>query len=290
MRIAIDPGHGGDDPGAVAGGVKEKDVALAYSQELAAELAARGHEVMVTRVDDSFVGLSLRAHRSNDWGADCLVSIHANAASNVAANGAWVIYDDRSAPEKGPALARAIFDALRVLPGLEDADDDVEVFADRTAWVGHRDLTVISKAAAPAVLVELGFMTNAADLAQMLRKQDMADICVAIADGIEAWAGIEPVPVVDIEGDEPGETEHLPLGDRRNPIPHPKMVHPLHRPAAEVARPGESMGELLRRTGEAIAQPILRSLWNGLIGWIERRAIEEVDEALDRITGTPERR
>lgn len=283
MKICIDPGHGGNDPGAVAGEVKEKDVVLKYAQELAAELRTRGHEILLTRVSDNFVGLSLRAQRSNEWGADCLVSVHANAASAAAANGMWVIYDDRSARDKGPALARAIFDELRMVPDVEDADEDVEVFADRTGWVGNRDLTVISKTRAPAVLVELGFLTNPDDLAQLLEREDMADIAVAIADGIEAWGGHEPTPVVDIQGDEPGEGGYRPQRQ-----PGRERAHPLRRPVSEVARPGETSADFLVRVGRGAREllgPFARMLWDRLLETVLARVEDATDDVLDRVFG-----
>lgn len=73
--------------------------------------------------------------------------------------------------------------------------------------------------------------------------------------------------------------------DRRNPIPHPGKVHPLRKPVAEVAKPGESTREFLLRTGAAITQPVFRAIWNMLVRKIEERAAQEVDEALDRVLG-----
>lgn len=188
MRIFLDPGHGGHDSGAQGpDGTREKDLVLSYAQNVRVRLAAAGHDVKMSREDDTFVPLSSRARAADTWGADCLVSIHANAASAGAANGAWVIYDDKTDPGKGKALARAIFDAMEAVPDIADEDPAEEVYPDGTGWVGHRQLTVISATRCPAVLVELGFLTNAGDLSQLLDPVEHAKVAEAIRQGITAW-------------------------------------------------------------------------------------------------------
>lgn len=188
MRVAIDAGHGGHDSGAVApDGTEEKDIVLEYARTLSEALARVGETVKLIRVNDDFIGLSLRAYRADDWDADCLVSIHANASSNESANGAWVIYDDKTSDENGKALARFIFDEMDRVPGVGDRRGQPDVYPDGTGWVGNRQLTVISASQCPAVLVELGFLTNPADLADLKDPDKMNRICNAIATGIRLW-------------------------------------------------------------------------------------------------------
>lgn len=256
MRIVIDAGHGGHDSGAVApDGTQEKEVVLLYARDLCELLKADGHAVLMTRTADEFVGLTERAVKSDRWGADCLISIHANAASAEAANGAWVIYDDRSQPQNGLALARDVFDEMIKVPGIGDADPDREVFPDGTGWVGHRQLTVISETDAPSILVELGFLTNPEDLADLLKPQVRSAICDAIRNGAHIWGvgkGLDvPMedPVIDLEGDEPTV----------EPFPIPERVEALfRRPAPQVvqtyAKEGESFWCLLVRGLEAARQ------------------------------------
>lgn len=76
------------------------------------------------------------------------------------------------------------------------------------------------------------------------------------------------------------------IEDRRQPIPHPGKVHPLKRPAAEVALPGESVEGMLVRIGGALGM-IGRMALSVVLAQLEKRAAEEVDEALDRVLGNP---
>ncbi len=82
--ICIDPGHGGNDPGAVGCGHQEKQIVLDTSQRLRSKLQGAGFQVVMTRDNDSAVGLTARANYANSQGADRFVSIHANSAAQVA--------------------------------------------------------------------------------------------------------------------------------------------------------------------------------------------------------------
>jgi N-acetylmuramoyl-L-alanine amidase len=82
-RIVLDPGHGGNDPGAIgSAGIKEKDVTLDIARRVAPLLAKDGLSVVLTREDDRFIPLEDRTARANAFGADVFVSIHCNAAEN----------------------------------------------------------------------------------------------------------------------------------------------------------------------------------------------------------------
>ncbi len=79
MRVFIDPGHGGQDPGATFNGLVEKDIVLQISMRLVARLKKMGHECLVSRGGDYFVPLSQRADMSNQWKAQAFLSVHLNA-------------------------------------------------------------------------------------------------------------------------------------------------------------------------------------------------------------------
>jgi N-acetylmuramoyl-L-alanine amidase len=145
--------------------VREKDVALTWSLELATELRARGADVLLTREDDRYVFLTERARLANRWGADVFVSMHANAAVNPAANGAWLLHCDGST--RGEEIARRLFQNAGCLPGWLDADPAEEVYPDASGWTDNRRLTVLRETRMPAVLVELGFLTHAGDLEEL---------------------------------------------------------------------------------------------------------------------------
>ena len=92
-RVVIDPGHGGEDPGAIGKkGLKEKDVVLAVSAELRTLLAAKGLEVIMTRESDIFIPLENRPVIANQQKADLFVSIHANANRNRKKKGVMAFY------------------------------------------------------------------------------------------------------------------------------------------------------------------------------------------------------
>ncbi|MED4860148.1 N-acetylmuramoyl-L-alanine amidase [Bacillus atrophaeus] len=83
-KIMIDPGHGGKDPGAVANGLKEKDLVLTIAKKTKKILEDQyGVTVRLTRSNDTFIELSERARLANNWGADYFVSIHINAGGGT---------------------------------------------------------------------------------------------------------------------------------------------------------------------------------------------------------------
>ena len=80
--IVLDAGHGGDDPGAINGSLKEKNVVLSIAKKAGKELQGRGYKVYYTRSKDKFINLRDRTKYANDKAADLFISIHANAAPN----------------------------------------------------------------------------------------------------------------------------------------------------------------------------------------------------------------
>ena len=102
-KVVIDPGHGGDDPGAVGrAGLREKDVALDVSQRLAKSLRKSGVKVVMTRRTDVFVELDERVAVSNREAPDLFVSIHVNSVPSSRPAGALTLY-----PDDGPKDGRA---------------------------------------------------------------------------------------------------------------------------------------------------------------------------------------
>src|SRR5690554_4010212 len=84
-KVFLDPGHGGSDPGAVANGLKEKDLTLKIAKAAEKYLKEKyeGVTVKMSRTGDSYPSLSARAKAANDWGADYFVSIHINAGGGT---------------------------------------------------------------------------------------------------------------------------------------------------------------------------------------------------------------
>lgn len=170
-RVCIDPGHGGHDPGAVGGGVKEKDIALSVAKQIGAYLEVWGYAVMLTREDDTFVSLSGRAAKANSWGADLFISVHCNSAGDESANGVEVYHHER-ASEAAQDAAELIYTKLVAISDL------------RTRGIKEADFAVLRETKMPAVLVELGFVSNPGDLAKLTDSAWQDDAAKAIADGI----------------------------------------------------------------------------------------------------------
>lgn len=184
-RICIDAGHGGEDPGAVAGDLRECDLVLPYAIELAYLLRARGHQVLLTRTTDALVSLAGRAQASNGFAAEAFISIHANASADPAARGAWILHAAGSV--LGWRLADRIFTELERIPGLTDGSGGRKALPDESPWVAGRRLAVLRRTYAPAVLLELGFLTNPSDAERLARPQTQSEICRAICEGTELW-------------------------------------------------------------------------------------------------------
>ncbi|MCD8241432.1 MAG: N-acetylmuramoyl-L-alanine amidase, partial [Lachnospiraceae bacterium] len=172
--IVLDAGHGGSDPGTSAGGTDEKDLNLTVTEFLGEELAEAGARIYLTRSDDTEVALSDRAAYANELEADLFVSIHCNYLENDASIQGMECYSLASS-EEGALLAQSIADAA-------EAKEEIAVHDTRTA-----NYKVLRETKMTAVLVELGYMSNTAEL-ERLRDEDYQTLLAeAIAEGIVTY-------------------------------------------------------------------------------------------------------
>ena len=171
-KIVIDPGHGGKDPGATGGGVQEKAVVLNVAKKIGAFLEAKGCTVMLTRETDVFVELSDRARMANAAQADLYVSVHCNSVRDNARATGMEVYHYTRASEASKRAARVIYDRLLPASGLKGRG------------VKANNYAVLRETAMPAVLVELGFISNPSDRAKLTNFAWQDDVAQAIADGI----------------------------------------------------------------------------------------------------------
>jgi N-acetylmuramoyl-L-alanine amidase len=181
--VVIDPGHGGIDPGAVANGLLEKDVALDVSLKVA-DLLAKRDDIMSLVTHEGKIGagqelgLFARCVYANRQAADVFVSIHGNAAGNFAAWGHETFHYPGSI--HGSRLARSLFSAIR--------HNMTEI---QPRSVKEANFQVLRDTAMPAALVELGFLTHEGD-ADFLRKEPFrAKYAAAIASGILDFLGLD---------------------------------------------------------------------------------------------------
>lgn len=176
-KIVIDPGHGGKDPGATGGGVQEKAVVLNVSKKIAAFLEAKGCTVMLTRETDVFIELSDRARMANAAKADLFVSIHCNSVGSNARVSGMEVYHYTRASEAAKRAARVIYDHLLPVCGL------------RGRGIKPQDFAVLRETAMPAVLVELGFISNPSDCRKLINFAWQERAAEAIAEGIKESVG-----------------------------------------------------------------------------------------------------
>jgi len=175
FKVVIDPGHGGPDPGAVGiAGLRETDVVLDVSLQLARLLQSRGVEVVLTRTTEVDVDLPPRVALANSSGADVFLSVHANALSMMRpdVNGIESFYFE-PAGNRARSLAAAVQQQmLAISPGSPDRGV-------RTAR-----FFVIRRTVMPSTLVEMGFVTGALDAPRLMDANFRRRMAVALATGV----------------------------------------------------------------------------------------------------------
>lgn len=173
--VVIDAGHGGHDPGGIAGQrYPEKVAALDVALRVKARLLAAGHRVILTRSSDTFIELSRRVDFSNRSPRQAVfVSIHFNAAPNSDARGIETYYYSK----QSEPIARSVHHRVVAASRSEDRG------------IRKARFYVLRYNRRPAILVELGFLTNPREGAQIFKsashRQALAN---AVADGIKNHA------------------------------------------------------------------------------------------------------
>jgi N-acetylmuramoyl-L-alanine amidase len=178
FRVVIDPGHGGPDPGAVGiGGLRETDVVLDISLQVAQLLQSKGVQVVLTRTSEIDVDLPPRVSLANSSGAHAFVSIHANALSMARpdVNGIETFFFQGG---ESRALAEALQqEMVRVSAGSPD----------RGVKTGR--FFVIRRTVMPAALVETGFLTGDLDAPRLADAGHRQRLAQAISRGILRYLG-----------------------------------------------------------------------------------------------------
>lgn len=175
MKIVLDPGHGGTDPGAVGNGLRECDIALSLANRANEALVGRAN-VAVTRHKNDTVALTQRVLVSNGWPADRFVSIHCNSWITPQPSGVMTLVS-RFADEAMRAWAEVFHRRI-----IQDCDGRVDRGV-KTDWdVRGGDLIVLRDTDCPALLVEIGFLSNEHDAAWLSREDVRDRLGRAIAD------------------------------------------------------------------------------------------------------------
>jgi len=219
--IVIDPGHGGRDPGAIGRkyNTLEKDVVLAVSLKLKALLESElGVRVLLTRSDDRFISLRDRTKFANDKKADLFVSIHTNAHYNTAAHGVETFYLSTAITSDARAVEALENQVVELYEGGMEAvqryDDLAFILSDilqsefleasnnlafqiqqnmvfgtqaRDRGVKQANFFVLRGAFMPAVLVELGFISNAMEEALLRNPEYQHRLARTVFEGIKRF-------------------------------------------------------------------------------------------------------
>lgn len=212
--IVIDAGHGGKDPGSMGASVYEKDVTLAAAKALKARLEKSGRfQVVMTRETDTFIPLEARVQIARRADADLFISMHADSGPDVATRGASVY----TLSEKGTERVARVLEKddwlmKASLPGRDRAVSQILLDLSQRATknrsaafaqlllerVGeetpllrrsHRDAGFIVLLApdVPAVLLEMGFITNVEDERLLSNPGSRARVVNAVGDAIESY-------------------------------------------------------------------------------------------------------
>lgn len=176
--IVIDPGHGGADPGANHGGVKEKDINIDVSHRLRTLLEGMGFRTLMIREDDSFVDLYERADIANAAKGDLYISVHSNAhETNSSICGVETLYypSQKSKLDNRDNYTLANIIQQELLRELKTVDRGL---------IPREGLVVTRETKMPAVIAELGFLTNSQERALLSTENYRQRCASALANGI----------------------------------------------------------------------------------------------------------
>ena len=218
-RIVLDAGHGGKDPGAIGQGLVEKEVTLDIVKRVKRYLEGSGIEAILTRDSDVFVSLWKRADIANKQNADFFISIHANAAPSAYAKGFEVFYLSEAVDDSARAIAAAENASLRyesssfadkrpstaleaILRDIEYTEARAEsrelaeyIASSATSDLGTKDrgvkgarFYVLKGADMPAILIEVGFVSNRQDAVRLKNSSYREELAKAIARGILGYS------------------------------------------------------------------------------------------------------
>lgn len=174
-KIFIDPGHGGNDPGAIGKRSREKDNVLKVALHLKAILEGYGHEVRLSRSTDVFIPLGERARLANAWGADYFFSLHDNSATATSATGFETFIYNGSVSAATTKLQNAVHSSIANQIGIRDRGKKKANFA------------VLRLTHMPAVLVEYAFISNYSD--ETILIDEVEKLALLTAQGIVNYAG-----------------------------------------------------------------------------------------------------
>ncbi|WP_339107606.1 N-acetylmuramoyl-L-alanine amidase [Thioclava sp. GXIMD4216] len=219
LRVVLDPGHGGIDPGAEAEGTSEAVLVLTFARELKEALTRAGIDVVMTRNENVFVPLETRLTIARKSEADLFISLHADALASGKATGTAIYMLDEKATDDASQKLAERHDRADILAGVDldgHGDDVARVLMDlartetrpRTVRftqvlvgalksagvtlykhpVQGADFSVLKSADFPSVLIELGFLDSERDRKHLLDDSWRKTAAAAITQAVQSWA------------------------------------------------------------------------------------------------------
>ena len=189
--VYLDAGHGGYDPGASYFGISEKSLTLAIQSRVKAKLEAEGYQVVTTRTSDTYVDLTDRSRAANASESDIFVSIHINASGSSAAQGIETYYYQPYA--EYPSRINATYHANPTRLSMSDTLANViqssliNATGAQNQGVKRQTFAVLRETTAPAVLLELGFLSNPQEAVRLNTSAYQEILANAIVTGIKSY-------------------------------------------------------------------------------------------------------
>jgi N-acetylmuramoyl-L-alanine amidase len=224
QRIFLDPGHGGEDAGTTHGKATEKEIVLRFSRMAADELRKHGFQVSFSRTKDVFLPLDIRTKIAEEWKADVFISLHVNSSSHAGAHGTetYILNQEATdaearklallensivekAKEKSSAIQDILWDMEQTSYLQESAylashlqgaivSHALFLLAEKKLPVNWKNrgvrqapFYVLNRAAMPAVLVELGYLSNPRDRKLLGEKYFLESLAKALAEGVKKY-------------------------------------------------------------------------------------------------------
>ena len=172
-KVFIDPGHGGQDSGAVGNGNYEDELNLAVAKKVEQKLRSKGIEVKMSRYSDEFISLSDRAKMANQYAPDVFISIHQNSSDSMNANGTETYYHTR----KGEYSHYA----------QNIQSSAINETGSRNRGIKSANFAVLRETNMPSALFESGFITNPTESANLANPNYQEKLADGIANGIERY-------------------------------------------------------------------------------------------------------
>ena len=180
MLIGLDTGHGGLDSGAVNGSVYEKNINLLIGYQVQHFLLAVGHQVLLTRGDDSYVSLQERVEKANKAAVDRFISIHVNSCSTPSVTGFETWYYTQAAWALRTQVALKEAEVGHVDRGVKRCSG----YAGNNPSLDGGPLYVLIYTNSPAILVECEFLSNDGMRDWLLEESNRKSVAQAIVKSL----------------------------------------------------------------------------------------------------------